>query len=522
MLLNLLAQKGIQYNLEHMQSHLKPNPKLVYSATLPFIFLIVYLLLPTSNSSLDAYGYADYVNEGKNLFLSHHLLYNALGFFWVKFLNIFGSFDTLATLKVMNAILASASLLVLGRIFLILGYNWKKACVWICFLGSSWGVMRFATENETYIAPILFSLLASLYLLKHLKSKKGYQILLSGFFAAFACLVHQIHFFWWFAFLLALAKEKNIKTVMLYALPAVIVPLAYILALVYYYQIPLSIEAMAQFVLRDFESGSATVSVGTKSILFVGISFVRTFFQAHGYFVNLLRIHPWLYIVIGITLTSIGLAISQIKKIVFTKITELQTFAFAHILAFALHLFFAFLSHGNAEFMVMLPFLMAISLSIMLSKEGTALILVSLGMFAWNLFLGLVPLKSYAIDGYSMVAKNIYKEMDSNDKAVFVLFNKPAVENQVKYYTGQNPDSMYVDIRKISKAKIQQEIELALNSEKRVYTDCLFRPNTLSRESLTTSADGSVFYPFATSKIDSASTLSGKYYLVEISKTLSD
>jgi hypothetical protein len=163
-----------------MQSQFIPYLKRLYIAAIPLLFFVIYLVFLNNNSSLDAYGYASYVKQGENLFLSHHLLYNAIGFLWVKFIELFGSFDTLLTLKAMNAALASASLLVLGIILKQHGFGLKKVCAWLCFVGSSWGVMRFATENETYIAPILFSLLASLYLLKHLKNKKEHQILLSG------------------------------------------------------------------------------------------------------------------------------------------------------------------------------------------------------------------------------------------------------------------------------------------------------------------------------------------------------
>lgn len=57
---------------------------------LPFFFLLVYLLFPTNNSTVDGWGYAEEIKYGYNLFRSHHLLYNALGFVLLKALGLVG------------------------------------------------------------------------------------------------------------------------------------------------------------------------------------------------------------------------------------------------------------------------------------------------------------------------------------------------------------------------------------------------------------------------------------------------
>ena len=78
---------------------------------------LIYLLLPTHNSSLDAWYYAACVRHGHELLLAHHLLYNPAGWLWVKALHSVGlTPDTLAALKALNALAAGACLLVLHRL----------------------------------------------------------------------------------------------------------------------------------------------------------------------------------------------------------------------------------------------------------------------------------------------------------------------------------------------------------------------------------------------------------------------
>lgn len=478
------------------------------------LFLLIYTLLPTSNSTIDAYGYANYIKYGENLFQSHHLLYNSFGYIWISVISVFGNVDSLAGLKVMNALFAAASLMVLGAIFSLQKYELKKILVWVLLVGSTWGVMRFATENETYIIPIFFSLLASLYYFKFFQSNKTSHLLLSGFWAAFACLVHQIHFFWWLAILISLLKKRNLKLIFYYALPALIVPLGYVLVMAFYYSLPLSIESLTQFVFRDFHSGSATVSLGLKSILFVGISFVRTFIQVHGYFINLLKLHPWVFIGIGLAIASVFWGLMGFKKVLFEKVSSISLFTGAHIIAFFLQLLFAFLSHGNAEFMVMLPFLLAIGLSSLLKNEIRIVGFIAGGMLIWNLSLGLVPLKTYNLDGNTLTARSIEKA--DSTKTLFIVFNKPAVENQVRFYVGNYPNNIISATQTLNYIGVRNAIEEALYNGKEVYTDCLFRPQTISRESLTIEFNPEIFAGFETKKVDSITTISGKYYIVKL------
>ncbi|MDX9847542.1 MAG: hypothetical protein RBT74_11225 [Tenuifilaceae bacterium] len=144
--------------------------KLIPFQVLPILFLIVYVIFPTHNSTVDGYGYACHVKFGEALFQSHHLLYSFLGYLWYNLFAVLGfSLDVLSSLIIMNALSASVSLMLLGYILMHLFGNNAKVLSWIFFVGSTWGVMRFATENETYLVPIVFSLAGSLFYLKLLE-----------------------------------------------------------------------------------------------------------------------------------------------------------------------------------------------------------------------------------------------------------------------------------------------------------------------------------------------------------------
>src|SRR5690606_7110177 len=107
-------------------------------------------------------------------------------------------------------------------------------------------------------------------------------VLLSSFFAAVACLFHQIHFFWWLGLMFGFfVVHKSFKTLFFYILPAWIVPLGYISVVVFYKKLPLNLENLLHFVLRDFYKGSVIAEFGLKTIFFSLVSLVRTFLQVH-------------------------------------------------------------------------------------------------------------------------------------------------------------------------------------------------------------------------------------------------
>lgn len=492
-------------------AYTKPISTIIKTALVAIAFTTLYLILPTKTSTLDAYGYASYIVDGKNLFLSHHLLYNALGYIWLKTPVLLGYTDILAWLKYMNALFAGLAIYTLGLIFKELSFSWKKSLVWMIFAGSSWALMRFATENETYIIPVSFSILGSLFYLLHKTRKSNYTLILAGLFAATACLFHQIHFFWWLATLFTLLYDKSIRKTAFYLAPAAIVPIIYILIHTVYYHSELSINSIYLFVFRDFHSGAASVSIGAKSLMFAAANFVRSFIQVHGYFINLLKLSPWTFLGSALSAVCVVLAIPKLKVISLWKDNAFAKYRMLHIIAFALHLAFAITSHGNSEFMVMLPFLLAITLPLTLNNETAFIGFTASAMLIWNISMGLLPLHYFELNGNRMVANNIL-ENGKSGSSLYIVFNKPYVDNQVKYMLSELPNTLSAT-QNASKQSVSNTIYEALLCGKKVYTDCIDRPKTLSRESLTMRINDDLFTGFSYVKVDSAKTLTGTYYL---------
>ncbi|MFY7847612.1 MAG: hypothetical protein ACOVSS_01005, partial [Bacteroidia bacterium] len=134
-----------------MQRNLIPDLPLVIA------FGLLYLLLPTTNPSLDAWGYAADIRWNGELWSAHHLLYNA----WGRWLTgLFGTEYTLRLMQANNAVFATAALWCLRTV--LQRVNPAFSTAGLIFTGASFGFMRFAVENETYIMPLFFGMVALL------------------------------------------------------------------------------------------------------------------------------------------------------------------------------------------------------------------------------------------------------------------------------------------------------------------------------------------------------------------------
>ena len=334
-------------------------PKTLENITLLLFIAIVFLFyvyLPTHNSTIDAYYYASCIKYGNELFLPHHLFYNWLGYIAFKFsswLNL--NIDPLAMMKFVNALFATGCLYIFYLILKKLNYLFSEILPAILIVGFSFGIWRFATENENYIIPIFLSLTGSLLFINFLKKQNNTSLFLSGFMASLACLFHQIHFFWWFGLLLGtIFITRKFKYVLLFAIPALIVPVSYLLVIPLYYKMPLTYFNIIHFVFHDFYTGGVTTTIGLNNFYMTGISFIRTFFQVHGILIILIK-NSWVYVIPILTLIGLSTYILfKNKNFVRRKVSSNQSFIYVHLTIFILQLAFAFYSVGNAEFMVML------------------------------------------------------------------------------------------------------------------------------------------------------------------------
>ena len=278
----------------------------------------VCLALPARSPSADAWYYAACARWEQELYQPHHLLYNAIGWGWLRLLGAAGLLapagpGALPALQALNALAFGGCLLALNALLRWAGASAAARPAWLLLAGSCFGMLRFATDNETYIQPLLLALLASVAWAAALAAEKigrRQRLLgLAGLLAALACLVHQLLVWWWLGLLLGLLLGRRpwssgrggrngrgrpaLGAVLAYAAPALLVPLAYALAA------PAAdgpgsagLVGVLRFALHDYLSGGARVELGGRALLLTAISLVRTLGQVHGNLLPLLRHWP--------------------------------------------------------------------------------------------------------------------------------------------------------------------------------------------------------------------------------------
>jgi len=482
----------------------------------PVFFLVIYLIFPVKVSSIDGYGFANQIENNESLFHPHHLLYNFTGFYLHQLFSSFWDVNILHFLKIVNAFTAAFTLYILDNILKIRSVEGRSRLLWIIVVASSWGFMRFATENETYILPLFFSVSGSLWLAKYFRNNKSVYLFLAGFFTAFAALFHQIHFFWWLGFPIAFLFYKiDFKQIFTYALPALLVPIVYLM--VFYSENAHSADHFFEFLFSKYYSGSAELSIDGRNLILTPINFIRTFLQVHGYMYNLLAQYGlYVFVLVG-NMFCFFMALMKIRNLKKRVGYRNQPFTFAHVCVFILQLIFAFISHGNAEFMVMLPFVLAIILSDIFKNSSPFLGYVALGMFSWNMIFGLIPLSKSDVNGDSMVADFILNQDSTTNPNVFILFNRPRVKNIIDYSTKHEPQATLIYIVDFkSKSEVRSFIYDRIKEGKVVYTDCSQRPKTVSRASLLVDNQANAFEKFKRQNVDSVEAIAGEYYLTRL------
>jgi len=487
-------------------------------------FLFIYLFFPTINSVNDAYSYAADIKWGEEIFHPHHLLYNALGYVFYSIISWLGiHVEVNSFMKMVNALFWALNLFLLARILNLVKIPENKKLLLVAFAGSCFAVMRFSTENETYIIPIFFSLLNSFYFLKYLSERKNPELVKSGLFGAIACLFHQIHFFWWFGILIGVfyLYKFNFHKLFLYVLPAFLVPLSYTLV-VCFYEGSFSLDSLIQFTFREFYRGNVDQTIGINNILLTIISFVRTFIQVHGN-MYLFIINNYLFIIPGIV--SVILFIYSLSTINYSRIFISQKVIFnTHLLIFLLQLGFAFYSVGNAEFMVMIPFLLAMLVACIEELREKFLLPLVIGLFTWNLAYGVLPNHYFDYSGHEQLIDKIQK----NKKVLFILNEKLQIENEIFYQTGKVPlnscscPSTYL-LQKKDTSFLKLRINNALLSDTTVVTDCIGNQESFNRAAfLKGNADKQYFSQFKLVVVDSINTSLNKKYLYRITNKLNN
>jgi hypothetical protein len=503
------------YNQHRIMNDLKQNYPFYLLA---FSFLLLYLFFPTHNSTIDSYGYAASVRYGQNLLHPHHLLYSVLGWVLLSVCRFFNAnAGALSVLKAMNAFVAASSLVVFAEILRRLNRGKKEILFIVLICGSCFGFCRFATENENYIIPIFISLLASLYFLKFIQKGNDLDVFFAGLLAAMACLFHVSHFFWWLGLLLGFAIYRHkLRAIALYILPALIVPFTYMLLLTFVLCRPFSPSSMTSYLFDIFSNGQADTHVGLDNFYLTVIGFIRTFFQVHGYMLFLLR-KSLLFLLPAFI--SMVLIVAGLWKKVFKRkgeISDTQNFAIIIGIVFTLQFLFAFFSKGNAEFMVMLPFLLMIVLSEFFTFFLRPLLCTGMALLLWNFSYGLYPARFYKMNGNEEKAKFI---MDKSD-ALFIMNDANELQNRLYYLTGVD------DVKNIVKLPLDEQPSKAFTNKiayytahrKEVYADATDQPVGFNRNALVNHFNTKLLERYKWEKADSILCLYGETYLYRLSR----
>ena len=448
-------------------------------------------MLPTQNANIDSWYYAACVNHSWELLNNHHLLYNIWGSIWFTFMQFaFPSCSAIAALNIMNAIAATAALMVFYYLLLQLKQKHSTAIYLSCLAGISFGFMRFATDAETYILPILFSLISTYYLLK---SNTYINLSISAFFSILAVCTHQLHIWWTLALYVGVltntSVSKNAKIYFTGLLSTVLI--IYFLA-----SLIASDSGFTSYILGQYQKGNAGIDFSFKAILLTLINTVRTIFQYHG-LIHFFVLKHFL----------ISMIFIKRKQLILKKSRHKHPITKIFLLAIILHLTFAMLSSGNAEFMAMLPFLVigyyASQYTITFNSSFSYVIAFTL---IWNVYFGLLP---YAIEDTNQNKLQVEYTI-KHPKAYFYWQNKPLIENKINYFQGFYESYQFVS---------PNSIDSLLNLNAVIYTDFGNSSTTQSRESIT-KANG---IQFDTShvkmvKVDSFYNLYGKNYIYLVAK----
>lgn len=485
---------------------------------IPSILLgVIYYLFPTINSTIDAYSYASDIKYQWELFNPHHLLYTALGF---GVHQLFSNADPLSLLKATNAIFAALCLIVFGLILEKLKTQNTLISAFIFLVGSSFGVMRFATENETYIVPIFFSLAGSLYWINATITGRNRQYLISGLLLALACLFHQIHFFWWLVVGISVFGRNfrsNFSTIIWYFLPAFIVPITYIIVYTGLGN-QLSIAGLFEFIFREFYKGNVDTEITLNNLILTIINSIRTWIQVHG---NLAGIIKKSYFYLIPALIALGLILVGLYKILREKKRINPSKFLSTFLAIAIaQLIFAFYSVGNAEFMVMLPFIFCLIIASLYQPDYRFVNFMAAGIFLWNFSLAILPSHIYQLSSNPQLVTSIAAQPNT----YFLIKDKVQIESEFVYATGNYPKNIifppeYCQDKYQDISACKNKLDSVLTRGNLVLTDCYANQQVMSRGSfLTGNLNEEFLQSYKLQKADSIKYDLGTTTLYQISK----
>ncbi len=455
-----------------------------YSIVIIITLGLIYFLFTSNNPSADSYANAYASAWGEELFKPHHLLYNYFGFLLLRGLELLIGHvpsNPIIILQGVNTLFAIASLFVLRNILKRINTNENLVSASIFFVGTCFGLQRFAIDNECYIMPLFFSLLAMNYIQSFLRKNTLGKVVLSSLFISIAILFHQIAIWVFITSLLVVLLNKNRKYILSFLGVSLIIPLAYFI--VYYIEFgSLSIGGLFSFILNDYSEGMAEMPIISNVLLLTGISFVRSFVQIHGYMLGVFYSYKLVSIIVFVL--AAGLLVFGFSNLMKLKKRELKMFFERRYVRYIwvtliLSLAFASFSNGNAEFMVIIPFLIIILLSYYYTSSAKYLLGLGGAMFLWNIWFGLFPYAFLNLDPYQELAEIVVEEKDDS---VFIVDGFNYVENIILYNYGKETREE-IELKKAINIT-KEEFEAYSNSNLNIYTNIFDKKHLASREKL--------------------------------------
>jgi hypothetical protein len=419
-----------------------------------FALMFVGLLVFPISHSGDGYGYAadslQYKHDLPALLSPHHLLYLPWCNFFLPLWQSMG-IDPLAGFTALNMIFCFGILETI-RTWLMhyqVSESLTSILQWIVL--GSFGLLRFALENETYIMPLFLALLGS-YLLE-VKSKSQANNLLGWSLLCLSVLFHQSYVFWLTAYMLKSLRNKQFMQPLL--------SVALVIGTYVWAAHITESPSLWSFVFHDVESGLVETRIGIKHAVFFTINLVRTLFQVHGNCLDILL--QWRFLgLIGVG--GLLLSLVSIFRLIKTSFvnrsqplsTRLKIFKPCVneplFWAMMLHMAFAFYSVGNAEFMIMLFPLLVILWAKLNQKRDQSnlkrpLTGIGLGLWVYHFVFVLSPLFLCSFDDSGKIAKamiqsssNIAQNDDQNDPIRYIIISNQAkaIENAHEYFQRKN------------------------------------------------------------------------------------
>ncbi|MFN8239316.1 MAG: hypothetical protein U0X39_01015 [Bacteroidales bacterium] len=322
-------------------------PCRITRAVVIVLLTFVFILFPSGFSSTDAWSYAAAARYGTDLARPFHLLYNPFG--WTIF-NVFSftGIDALALLKVFNSFFAVASLYFLQLILKQYEVSGNRLAIITILAGTSFGIMRYATENETYILPLFLGLGSSYFYLCYKLKGRVLHLFLTGLLASLAALFHLSYIIWWSVLLISIFIFARRKQDLFFLLSFLLLPVVYLLVISCAGNGPV-VKSACDFFAMD-AMGNLNFDPDGRSILLSVIGLVRSFIQVHGYMFGMVKGNILFLLPAIISVILVVFSIRRAGSI--TLKGRADTFINVHFVIFGINFLFAVISRGNAEFMV--------------------------------------------------------------------------------------------------------------------------------------------------------------------------